>query len=152
MDEKNKIFICPKCGATGFSGDADASCFNCGHPWMVRTAFDAEQWKELSEEQKNAVIEDAKRRLTESSDEKSAQPSGWIRFLKAVAMIWMVVSMLCSIIYGLIVAIKYEKIGLGLLAIAVGCILALVIAAAVMVFLEMAEDVRGIRGILEKRR
>ena len=152
MDEKNKIFICPKCGATGFSGDADASCFNCGHPWMVRTVYDAEQWEQLSEEQKNAAIEDAKGRLSEYPEADRAQPSGWIKFLKAVAMIWMVVSMLGSIIYGVIVSIKYEKIGLGLLAIAVGCILALVIAAAVMVFLEMAEDVRGIRGILEKRK
>jgi uncharacterized Zn finger protein (UPF0148 family) len=152
MDEKNKIFICPKCGAAGFSGDTDASCFNCGHPWMVHTGYDAEQWENLSAEQKNAAIDNAKKRLSDYPEEDRAKPSGWIKFLKTVAMIWMVVSMLGSIIYGLIVAIKYERVGLGLLTIAVGCILTLVIAASVMVFLEMAEDVRGIRGILERRK
>ena len=149
MEQNDMIFVCPKCGTVGASREGGASCFNCENQWMVRTGYDAEQWKELSAQQKNTIIEDAKKSLPE--DDSSTRSSGWIKMLKAIAIIWMIASMLASTAYGIVLMIEYDKTGLGVLSIAVGCFLALIITAAVMVFLDMAADVRRIRGMLEKK-
>ena len=76
--------------------------------------------------------------------------SKWIQILKTVSIMWLVVGILASLIYGIMFMLG-KRVGLGLLVIIAGGSVSFVVAAAVMVFLDMAADVRKIRGMLEKK-
>ncbi len=76
--------------------------------------------------------------------------SKWIQILKTISIIWLVVGILASLICGIMFMLD-KRVGLGLLVIIAGGSVSFIVAATCMVFLDMAADVRRIRGLLEKK-
>jgi len=113
---------------------------------MVPTEYELKRWNELSEQQKRETIEAAEMSL--KKDEESN--SSLISFLNTIAIIWLIAGLLGAIIIG-ISLISDGQIGFGLCALIGGSIATVITAGTVMVFLDMAADVRRIRGILEKK-
>lgn len=77
----------------------------------------------------------------------SSGSSGWIRILRTTVMLVLVLGMLGGIISG--VGLMENAPGIGLLVIILTIPIALVSASGIMVFLDMAEDIRAIRDKLE---
>ena len=82
--------------------------------------------------------------------------SGWVKLLRVMAYVEIAAGCLLSLCMGLAVAFGSQDAGamsvvLGLLVIAVGVLVSFVGAAAIMIFLDMADDVRAIRNAAEHR-
>lgn len=83
---------------------------------------------------------------TDASNETSS--IGWVSLLRAVAAIAIVVGIIASIAAG--ITIGEESAVLGFLVAAGGSLFTLILNAAVMIFLDMADDIRAIRHKLDR--
>ncbi len=86
----------------------------------------------------------------------SVKASGWVTLLRVVAIINIVLGCLLSLILGVGVMLSGQVPGflgvlLGLLIMGAGVLLSFVNAATIMVFLNMAADIRTIRAAAERR-
>lgn len=71
--------------------------------------------------------------------------SKWVTFLKVIAWLCIAAGCVISVIVGLSAISAQDHIVIGLIAAAAGIIFSFTFAAIIMVFLEIAEDVREIR-------
>lgn len=81
--------------------------------------------------------------------------TGWVKLLRAMAYVEIAAGCLLSVLLGIAVAFGSKTVGagsvlVGLLVIAVGVLLSFVGAASIMVFLDLADDVRAIRAAGER--
>ncbi len=163
MDKAYNVFICPKCGFVGYSESENAYCTRCGDPCMVRTGYNLDQWRAMSDEQRKAEVE--RRRIVTPpnvnapvqppvlpSGHPTVRPSGWIRLLKVFTIIIMIIGIIASIIYGFHMRRELDSTFIGVVYMIAGILASILSVAGVMVFLEMAEDVRAMRAMMESRR
>jgi uncharacterized membrane protein YvbJ len=97
MEEDKKIFICPKCGTVGASEESSASCYKCGHPEMIRTAYSKKEWSSISEDQKKDAINaamahsnDDMLKILADSREQLISIRKWVMFLGIVVIVQLV--------------------------------------------------------------
>ena len=76
--------------------------------------------------------------------------SSWATLLRGVIYIFLAIEIIASLIGG-IALIGNGQAVLGLVVIVMGCIMAFISVAGIMVFLDMAVDVSKIRQLLEKK-
>lgn len=81
-----------------------------------------------------------------------AETSENISILRKIAVIFSVVGVLASLIVGFWMILGKELVGQGCIVSIIGTVLSCVFGIACFMFLDMAEDVRKIRIILEKNK
>ena len=168
MSNQRDVYICPVCRTSWFSA-VQCKCSKCGHD-TARSACTEAQWKTMSDEEKSKVKEETLQKWNALSDaervklghaapapvpsgnpaDSASSSSGWISALRAFVYVVLVVGILGSLIAGLV--ILGDAPAVGLLIMIGGIIVSILSAAAVMVFLDMATDVRAIRQLLENEK
>lgn len=126
---------------------------------MVATAYEANQWASLSPQEKEKAIEECicNAVITETPPPTAKTPSGnlsytssWATLLRGVIYIFLAIEIIASLIGG-IALIGSGQAVLGLVVIVLGCIMAFISVAGIMVFLDMAVDVSKIRQLMERK-
>lgn len=90
------------------------------------------------------------------SENKKNPSTIWIKLLRIVAYVSIACGCLMSLFVGFLVILRtapdnrFLGILLGLVVMAIGAILSVLSAAAIMVFLDMAIDLRAIRGRVDR--
>ena len=147
------IYICPNCMRTykaplktnGICGKCQAKTYYSG--------FSEAEWNDLSEEARNECKKKLFVNLNISSVDSAARasytPSGWVTLLRVVTWLFIVAGIIGSFVYAYEVR-RYFTDNWFITGI-VGTILTLIIAAIIMVFLDLADDVRTIRSELRRK-
>ena len=82
--------------------------------------------------------------------------TGWVKLLRIIAYVEIAAGCLLSAVLGVAIAFGSQDPGamsvlVGLLVVAVGVLLSFVGAASIMIFLDIADDVRAIRRASERQ-
>ena len=87
--------------------------------------------------------------------QQATKSSGWVKLLRTVAIVGIVLGCLLSVLTGagiMLSAGTLAAVVVGLLVMIVGSLMAFISAASIMIFLDMATDVKAIRAAEERRR
>ena len=164
-----RAFVCPKCGSWGYATKS-WDCTICSVR-MVPIPYETEIWTNLPSDQQNGIIRhwiktkewidisDLERMnavVAETAAEKalleaenSSSFSGWINFLRVIAYFFLIGGMITSFAVG-ITMIRHSVTGW--LVIVLGTLCSFASMAGIMVFLDMAGDIRKIRAMLESEK
>ena len=163
------VYVCPMCG-TSLLSYGPCKCSRCRSE-TIKSSITAEQWNSMNDQEKikskSAVLEGWSKL---SSQEKSAinpaaaasssangytygqkesvSSSMWVSVLRGVAWAVIIIGILASIIGG--VTLMSRQGLLGLVVIILGCAVSVLSVAGIMVFLDMADDLRTIRSLVER--
>ena len=157
MDGVKKVFICPKCKLVAFAYNS-CYCSKC-HVNMVATAYAENQWANLPSQEKdkaiescisNAVVSEGPPPVFKATPVNHSYSSSWATLLRSVIYIFLAIDILAALAGGIALIAGGQAV-LGLVVLVVGCMMALISAAGIMVFLDMAVDVSRIRQLLEKK-
>lgn len=172
MDGAKKAFVCKTCGSWGYASKSWFCTYDGTE--MTPIPYRSAEWERISAEEKNRVIrhwmntsiwndlsispkEARKGSEQEKTDDplSEAHPSLWISLLRGTAYLIMLLGILSSLIYGLMLlfAGRGETAGiLGIFVIIGGCLLSILSVAGIMVFLDIAADIRTMRILTENNR
>ncbi len=151
----DNMYYCPSCGMALRPKSLPCKCPQCASE-MIASPFTTSQWINMSDQERAQAIEQLRtgtyspNNSQVSSDnpqsQKSTQPSSsvWVSMLRIFAML--------ALIAGITVSIHIGSLFDGLPSFAVillGIVLSILSVAGIMVFLDMAADIRVIRQKLE---
>lgn len=171
MDNPKRAFVCKKCGMWGY---ASKSCF-CKNDGIEMTPipYRYAEWESMSAEDQSTVIrywmrtskwiglsnnqEDVQEEYEQekvTNLQSNAYPTLWISLLRAAAYLLMILGILSSVIYGITLLINGRGgiAPLGIIVIIGGCLLSILSVAGIMVFLDIAMDIRKVRTLMENDR
>ena len=140
--------VCSSCG-TLFASETTASkaCPKCGG--LVKyTGFTKEAFDSKTDEEKQAVVENARVGKLANISANAADTSFWISLVDAVTNILLVVGIPASLIVGIVV--MSEEGGTGFLILVMGVISTLLTAAVTKIMIGAAKDLSYIRNHLEQ--
>ena len=171
MDGTKRAFVCKKCGSWAYASKS-WSCAYDGTE-MEPIPYDLAQWEHLSAKDQNSVIRhwmntsiwiglsnipvEVRKEFEQEMAEypaSNAHSTLWITLLRGAAYVILILGILSSLVYGIMLLIngKGGVWTLGVIVIIGGCLLSVLSIAGIMVFLDMAADIRILRVLMESSR
>ena len=134
------VYICPKCGSI-FILMEEGLCRNCKTE-LISMRISERKWSSMSRSKQRRTAEWYLKTYSTSY----AGKSGWVSFLRTISIIQIVLGCLVSIILGVTLSVFLGNVT-GFAIALVGFLLSFGSAAMLMVFLDIAADIRSIRNI-----